>query len=418
VPTVATTHLIIDLPTLFAVTVFISISAGLLLLFSWLQNRATIALAYWGVGYLLGAAAAAVLGSGEFTHSSSAVCAANALMCAAYGVMWGGARSFEGRSVHTPLILAGAVIWVVVFQLDGFSQSIQARVSLVSAILATYALLSARELWYARDRELISRWPTLALVVLHAGFILARIPLADLLAVSAVRGQPQGIIVFVMAFEAVFAIFCLPFLRIAMSKERVELEQRRAALTDALTGIANRRAFFYHGGPLLERVVADRRPAALLLFDLDRFKEVNDTAGHQTGDRVLMAFSDLVTASLRSGDLFARLGGEEFACFLLNASVAEALQTADRLRRQFAALRFPGLPESLTVSVGVAMASADRSLAALLATADRALYRAKADGRNRVAPAPLVLIDTTGDQAALDTARTERPAAFAAPMAG
>ena len=92
-----------------------------------------------------------------------------------------------------------------------------------------------------------------------------------------------------MAFEALFAAFCLPFLRVAMSKERAELAQRKAALTDSLTGIANRRAFFDLGGPLLEWAVADRRPAALLLFDLDRFKEVNDTAGHQAGDRVLKA---------------------------------------------------------------------------------------------------------------------------------
>jgi diguanylate cyclase (GGDEF)-like protein len=202
-----------------------------------------------------------------------------------------------------------------------------------------------------------------------------------------------------------------------MSKERAEQEQSRAALTDSLTGVANRRAFFDRGAPLLEWAIADRQPAALLLFDLDRFKEVNDTAGHQAGDRVLQAFCDLVVGSIRPGDLFGRLGGEEFACLLANASMAQALHIAERLRRDFAAMRLPGLDVNATVSVGVAMASeAGRNLPALLAIADRALYRAKADGRNRVAPAPLVLVDRSGGETSRRAA--ERSAAITAPVAG
>ncbi len=415
-PTV-TSNFVIDLPTLFAVTVFISATGGLLLLFAWMQNRSTPALALWGIGYLCGAAAAALLGSSGFLPNSWSVGGANALLCGAYGVMWGGSRSFEGRRIRISLIVAGAATWIAAFQFEGFAQSLQARVSLVSAILATYALLSARELWHARDRELISRWPTLALVVLHTCFILGRIPFANALAFLPTAGPSHNTAVFVGAFEALFATFCLPFLRVAMSKERAELEQRKAALTDSLTGIANRRAFFDRGGPLLEWALADRRPAALLLFDLDRFKQVNDTAGHQAGDRVLKAFCDLVAASMRPGDLFGRLGGEEFACLVVNASMTQALQTAERLRREFEAMRFPGLAVTATVSVGVAMASeSGRSLPALLAIADRALYRAKADGRNRVAPAPLVLVD----RSAGETARRamERSAMIAAPAAG
>ena len=415
-PTVAS-HFVIDLPTLFAVTVFISATGGLLLLFAWMQNRSTPALALWGIGYLFGAAAAALLGASGFLPNSWSVGGANALLCGAYGVMWGGSRSFEGRRIRISLIVAGAVIWVAAFQFEGFAESLQARVGLVSAILATYALLSVRELWHARDRELISRWPTLALVVLHTGFVLARIPFANALAFLPTAGPSPNTAVFVGAFEALFTAFCLPFLRVAMSKERAELEQRKAALTDSLTGIANRRAFFDRGGPLLEWAIADRRPAALLLFDLDRFKNVNDTAGHQAGDRVLKAFCELVAASMRPGDLFGRVGGEEFACLVVNASMAQALQTAERVRREFEAMRFPGLTVTATVSVGVAMASeSGRSLPVLLAIADRALYRAKADGRNRVAPAPLVLVDRSAGETARRTA--ERSAMIAAPLAG
>jgi diguanylate cyclase (GGDEF)-like protein len=417
VPTIAAAHLVFDLPTLFAVTVFISATGGLLLVFAWVQNRRTPALAIWGVGYLLGAAAAALLASPALLPDRWSVCVANALLCGAYGTMWAGARSFEGRRVHLVLIAAGAAMWVAAFQFDAFAQSVPARMDMISAILATYALLSARELWYARDRELLSRWPTLALVVTHAGFLLARIPFAGALAAAAASGQPHGAIVAVMAFQALFTSVCLPFLRVAMSKERTELEQRKAALTDALTGIANRRAFFERGAPLLKAAFADRRSAALLLFDLDRFKEVNDTAGHQAGDRVLKSFCDLVAAAIAPGDLFGRLGGEEFACLLTDATMARAMQIAERLRRQFAALRLPGLAVNPTVSVGVAMAGeGGRGLPALLATADRALYRAKTDGRNRVAPAPLVLVERGGS----DVARRmpEQAATVAAPAAG
>ena len=133
---------------------------------------------------------------------------------------------------------------------------------------------------------------------------------------------------------------------------------------------------------------------------------------------MLREFSQLVAASIRPGNLFARLGGEEFACLLTDAPMAAAVQMAERLRRKFAAMKFADLTTSATVSIGLAMASEPgRDLSALLAIADRALYRAKAEGRNRVAPAPLALVE--------NAAATGRPvfavggsAALPAPLAG
>ncbi len=419
---VVVSNFAVDLPTLCAVSGFVVVIGGLLLLFSWVQNRSVPALALWGLGYLLGAIGAALLATRGLMPNAWSIGGAVAFLCCAYGVMWGGARSFEGRPVRAYGIFAGAAIWVGACQSGGFYQSEQARVVLASAILATYALLSAREVWHARDKELISRWPTLALLILHAGFLLGRIPLAGAVTFPPLRGGPHATLMSIMALEGLFTAFCLAFLRVNMSKERAELEQRKAALTDALTGIANRRAFFDRGEPLLDRSMADRRPAALLLFDLDRFKEVNDTAGHQAGDGVLKAFSDLVAGAMRPADLFGRLGGEEFACLLVNTSMAEALQVAERVRRDFAAMGLPTLESKTTVSIGVAMANemaneAGRNLQALLATADRALYRAKAEGRNRVAPAPLVLVETSGIDATRQLTETGRTA-IAVPMAG
>jgi diguanylate cyclase (GGDEF)-like protein len=411
------TVMALDVPTLFAVTLFITVVGGLLLLFAFLQNRNTPALALWGVGYLVGSVGAVLMSGQGGVYNIWAACGGNGLLCAAYAFMWCGARSFEGRRISLIGLALGPALAVGALAFDGFAHSLAARISLVAVISAGYALLAARELWYARDRDLISRWPTLLLVIGHAAFLLARIPYAQDLASSVNSGHPHGVVATVMAFEALFAGFCVPFLRVAMSKERAELEQRRAAQTDPLTGVPNRRAFFDRGNPLLDRFVVARQPAALLLFDLDRFKAINDTAGHQGGDRVLQAFCDLVGGSLGPDDLFGRLGGEEFAYMMANVSVTQALQTAERLRTEFAALSFGGLTIKPTVSVGVAMTSeAGRSLSSLLALADRALYRAKAEGRNRVVSAPPVLIETKGRE--LFQRAADRPAPMSAPIAG
>jgi diguanylate cyclase (GGDEF)-like protein len=410
VPIIAPSHFSIDLPTLFGVTAFVAATGGLLLLLAWVQNRHTAALALWGVGYIIAASGVALLALATPLSAAWTVCSANTLVCAAYGLMWAGARSFEGRHPHMPVAAAGAIIWIIAFQFAGFAQSATARLVLVSIVLATYSLLGAYEVWHARDRELRSRTPTLALLLLHSAFLLARIPLAHAVTLSVANGQPLAPIIPLMGFQALFTVFCLPFLRLAMFKERTELAHRRAALTDALTGVANRRGFFERGAHLLQKAAADGRPAALVLFDLDRFKDINDTAGHDTGDRVLKAFAELVTASLGPNDLFGRLGGEEFGCLLPNASMAHALKTAEHLRKTFAALRLSGLEASPSVSAGVAVANeTGRDLPALLARADRALYRAKFEGRNRVASAPPVLVETGGGETPPRASRRPTP---------
>ena len=418
VPIFDNSALVVDLPTLLAVTVFITVTGGLLLLFGWLHNRNEPALALWGLGYILASVGAGLLALGGLNPNAWPMSFANALICCAYGVLWGGARSFEGRRVPIFPVVAGAVIWLAACQYSGFYESNRARVVLVSLIFATYTLLGAREVWHARDRELISRWPTLALLIVHVGFLLARIPLASSISPSLLTAGPHRTGLLITAFEALFVIYCLAFLRVSMAKERAELQQRKVAHTDWLTGLANRRAFLERATPLLDRTVDERRPMALLLFDLDRFKEVNDTAGHQAGDHVLENFARLVASSLRPGDLCARLGGEEFVCLLVDAPMAAALALAERVRAQFAAARIAELKSGVTVSVGVAMASeASRDLSALLANADRALYRAKAEGRNRVTPAPPVLIEGSGEGTRQPHA-PHGPAVISAPLAG
>ena len=172
-----------------------------------------------------------------------------------------------------------------------------------------------------------------------------------------------------------------------MARERIVLWYKQASLIDPLTGVGNRRAFLERGEKLLHRTASDQQPAVLLFFDLDRFKNVNDTFGHHVGDRLLTAFCGVATDALRPGDLFGRLGGEEFASLLPHTSLNEGLDVAERIRANFEAtmLEVDANTLAATVSVGVAMSTdQNRDLAGLLMAADRSLYRAKANGRNRV----------------------------------
>ena len=147
----------------------------------------------------------------------------------------------------------------------------------------------------------------------------------------------------------------------------------RQASTDALTGLANRRAFL--------AAVAAEKPAVLAILDIDRFKSINDTFGHETGDRVLRDVAGTLRNSLRSADLVARWGGEEFVVLLRRSCAAEAIEAMNRARKAVEAK--PILEgHAVTFSAGVVQMSGDFDRD--LALADRTLYDAKEAGRNRV----------------------------------
>lgn len=164
----------------------------------------------------------------------------------------------------------------------------------------------------------------------------------------------------------------------------MEEELRRAALTDALTGIANRRALFDRLSVEVERVRRyPDQPCSIILLDLDEFKSVNDRFGHTTGDEVLARVAETIATAIRKTDMVGRYGGEEFLVILPNAGLARAREVAERIRSAAQALtwRTPGL--RLTVSGGVVESTGEES-DALIDAADGKLYEAKHAGRNRM----------------------------------
>jgi len=158
------------------------------------------------------------------------------------------------------------------------------------------------------------------------------------------------------------------------------------AISDPLTGLHNRRAFQVRLAEEVERTRRSQAPFALLLVDLDHFKQVNDQFGHQAGDQALQAVAAVLHQELRAVDLPARIGGEEFAVLLPNTAEHGALEAAERLRAAIAAQPIPHQHTTLTItaSVGVAWCPAHADTGdGLLRVADQALYQAKRAGRNR-----------------------------------
>lgn len=172
------------------------------------------------------------------------------------------------------------------------------------------------------------------------------------------------------------------FVMVATNRLHVQLERQSA--TDPLTGLLNRRAFAALHARAQERSRRFGHTVAMLIVDLDHFKQINDRFGHDTGDRVLVDFAERVAAVLGPHDHLARFGGEEFAILLANASANEAYGRASTIRQLVQRRVDRDLPV-YTCSIGIAcLDAADASLARLTSVADRALYRAKAGGRNRV----------------------------------
>lgn len=171
-------------------------------------------------------------------------------------------------------------------------------------------------------------------------------------------------------------------------RKMMELELARMAHTDVLTNLNNRRHYLQLSETELSRISRYGGVLSVLMLDIDHFKQINDTHGHQTGDSVIQLLAAICREELRDLDVIGRIGGEEFAVTMPNADYAQAMQIAERLRQAIDAASVP-LPQGpslrFTVSMGVTtLSKAQEPLQRLLDQADQALYQAKKSGRNRV----------------------------------
>jgi diguanylate cyclase (GGDEF)-like protein len=173
--------------------------------------------------------------------------------------------------------------------------------------------------------------------------------------------------------------------------QEARLRAERLAQLDPLTGLNNRRAFYDITAPLWSNAVRHAHATAVLLLDIDHFKQINDTHGHAQGDAVLKALAAVLRQSVRQGDVLARWGGEEFIVFLPETRLPQAISLAERLRVAISEVRVACESGAIALTASVGVAQLDErhaTLDALIGSADEALYQAKEQGRNRVAGGP------------------------------
>ena len=377
----------LDVQTLSVVTVFVTALLGALLVFAGLQNRAMRAPMTWGAAYIVSALGLALLTTQGSAPAWISVSLANALVLLGNGLTWAGARIFDSRPVRPLLVLAAPVLWLLASATSAFADDPNLRVVFISAVMAMLAAVTAEEFWRGRREPLMSRWPTVCVLLAYAAALLARIPATLLSPALAGESIMSGVSFALLAFGTLLFTVVLAFLLLNMTKERTELHHKIASLTDPLSGVPNRRAFIDGANSLLVQQSRDYEPLAVFLFDLDHFKSINDKLGHGTGDTVLQVFAATAARTLGGDNLFGRIGGEEFAAVIAVGDIGEAMAIADRVRRNFASAAAAHGADGVlpTVSVGVTLGCDPQvEVSALLASADQALYRAKANGRNRV----------------------------------
>lgn len=318
----------------------------------------------------------------------------NISITAGYLLILNGIASFAGRAyaARSAGVLGGlALLWAI-----GGPRWPEGLWSYVSAF--PIAAVSAVTAWEMLRNQALRpfRAPRVvaAITAGHALFYFGRAFLLPVLA--KLVGPGVGAVASTLTmYEGVLYSVALPMALLALIREEAHEQLLRASCTDYLTGLGNRRWFFEQGERLIEGQRADP-PMSLLAFDLDHFKAINDRYGHATGDAVLKLFARVVRSATGAETIVARIGGEEFAALLPGYARIHARQIGQVVAARFAESAAHD-PESVgvcaTVSIGVAELGSDGStLAELLSAADRALYVAKASGRNRIEFAPRVTL--------------------------
>lgn len=309
----------------------------------------------------------------------------NLLVLSGYLLVLRGVASLNGREYRASsiwLLIVMALVWA------GWGPHHREFVwSHVSSVpIAIVSGLTAWEMWRCEAmKSLQSRRIVVAVAGIHTAIYAARSFVLPWL-VAAHGPSVQSIASKITIYEGVLYSVILPMALLKLIRDESHGQLLRQSQTDYLTGLGNRRWFFEHGARIVDR--CKEGPVSVLAFDLDHFKAINDRHGHEMGDQVLKSFAEIAHSVLGPHAVLARIGGEEFAALLYGADAGRAKALAETVVRRFAEA-IPGRSGSAairtTVSVGGAQFHDEApALVDRLAAADRALYRAKSMGGNRV----------------------------------
>ena len=377
-----------DVGALFSVSVYVEAMLGLLLLFTWAQNTEVKAVAWWGSAHLLRAGSITLFGMYGHLPDVITIDISNAILLTSFAATWTGTRVFGGHKPNLMYIFEGAIIWLIACRMQGFADSGPLRAVFAAAIIATYTWMAGAEIYASGGSQYVSRLPAAFMLFAHGALFLLRTPLGALMPHPAGTEAIFGSVwLTALSSEALLFTIAIAFILMAMAKECTTYLHKTAAMIDPLTGAWNRRGFTSESERMLRESQKSGARAAVLFLDLDHFKAINDRYGHAFGDQVLQLLTATLKSAVRSTDFIARLGGEEFATVLYGAPREKAAEIAERIRSSFAerAAVVDGEQVAATVSVGIVHHEGPIvDLSELLGQADKALYRAKERGRNRV----------------------------------
>jgi len=415
---------VLDINTAFFLWAMEALTLAALLAAVWLYDRTQGHYGHWALGFAAHGFGVVLIGLRGDIPDILSIEIANTIVLSSFLFWISGVLALSGRTIPGWAGLP-MLIWIAGMLLPPIREEIAYRIALYNVAAACGYLMLASiafrfDVAERRFRRVLAGIWTLEALI---GLVVAAVTIVAM--PESIQAAPLA------AISAATSIFC--FIAMIMTGAKIAMDRSEQRLqhlirTDPLTGALNRRGMVEGFGMMTGRKANADRILALALFDLDHFKTINDTHGHQAGDAVLVAFAGLCRTLVPSGGVFGRTGGEEFMALVEVRDIREAALVAETIRQAFAAARIETDrgQVSATVSIGIATATAATGdLDRLMSNSDRALYKAKAGGRNRsavlvgdkVLTIPVEGPEALDEQADRQVAVLKRLVAEAAPQA-
>lgn len=371
----------LDDDTVIMLMAFLALASGVGLLFLGRQSGDIATAAMWGLANIFVSFGVIML------SQQIAIDLGFFALIVSAAMMWASMANFNARRIPPIWFVGGALLWAFVAFAPVADWKFGTQAAVFLAPVLVYLCGAVWELWIRRAESYPARYPLMVLLAVDIGGVV--VLAIETFPLVTVQGDEAMGPLWPAAVAITIFLVGSSALVISLIKERTAAKHQMASQTDGLTGIRNRSTATADGSAAIKQAFAANREVSVVVFDLDHFKAVNDTFGHQTGDVVLTRFAEAMRNGLRPGDVYGRVGGEEFIAVIPGAGVEAAVAIADRVRRGFAVAAewVDGKPVRSTVSAGVFVATPQVStptLSDMLSWADQSLYDAKKGGRNRI----------------------------------
>lgn len=378
----------LDVFTVFVFLGAMCFLAGSVMFMAWWVTKSSRGLLLWSISFFIRTSAFPLLILRGKIHDFISIDIANTFLMLGLGISWYGSRELVGQKARVSIALAPAIVWLLACRIPEFYQNTESRVLFFAIVSGAYSALIGADFlisgFKSNTRGARMR-RALGGIFIAIGLMYVLRSFAVLYAGVADNPMQGGNLVGIALFITLVWVAVGTVIWLAIYFEEYVLSLKHDAEHDAVTNCPNRRALMLRGQQILSG--GGHGAAGVLVFDLDYFKQVNDTYGHYAGDQVLRQFAQLVGENLRGIDVFGRLGGEEFAAVLPGLTPLRMEEIAGQLRQKVEEHLFelPDATVRITTSIGMVHSSVGgHDLESLLMKADDALYQAKDKGRNRI----------------------------------